>query len=349
MIVSVSLARNDADIIEAFVRHHARWIDRMLILCHFSQDRTPQILRALSAEGFPLDISEDNGIGRLQSHRATELMRAAVARYEPDWILPLDVDEFLVSLSDNDPRTVLDSLPPDRVVLIPWRSYVPTPSDDPDEPNALHRIQHRRESELNPWSKAGIPVRLARARHAVIAAGNHGLVNGKTDQPFPTAETDRLALAHFPVRSERQLRVKVLGNWLSYLTEPHRKRMGFHLRMLFDECRQEKPISSARLREIALTYACKYPPKEPEANLLIVDPVDATFGLRYAPGSVPPLEVVAQIAERLAETIAGQGSATGRLRSRLRLMRNALARHRTRLKEALFPAERESAEPQRRS
>lgn len=53
-IVAVSMARNEADIIEAFVRYHCRIFDAIVIVDHASIDGTSEILDALRSEGLPL-------------------------------------------------------------------------------------------------------------------------------------------------------------------------------------------------------------------------------------------------------------------------------------------------------
>lgn len=55
-LATVSLVRNEADIIEAFVRHHIRWVGRMLIILHrpdvqkLIADNTEQILQELASK-----------------------------------------------------------------------------------------------------------------------------------------------------------------------------------------------------------------------------------------------------------------------------------------------------------
>src|SRR5690349_15127087 len=52
---TITWARNEADIIETFVRHHAALADRMIIIDNAGTDETSRILRSLAAEGLPLE------------------------------------------------------------------------------------------------------------------------------------------------------------------------------------------------------------------------------------------------------------------------------------------------------
>src|SRR5207248_1347715 len=115
---------NEIDIIEAFVRHTLALVDRLVVLDNGSSDGTLAVLRALQAEGLPLDLVEDPTPGMYQAQRMTRLLREwAVGRHGADWVLPLDADEFLVV---PEGASLVPSRPGgDRPVALPWRSYVP--------------------------------------------------------------------------------------------------------------------------------------------------------------------------------------------------------------------------------
>src|SRR2546422_865376 len=113
-IVSISKIRNEADILEAFVRYHTEIVDRMIILNHRSADNSGEILRELQSEGLPLDIGRDDSLIHLHAQAMTALMRQAAEKYDPDWLLPLDADEFLVALAGSCPREAVSLLPKDR-------------------------------------------------------------------------------------------------------------------------------------------------------------------------------------------------------------------------------------------
>src|ERR1700758_3250557 len=101
-IVAVACARDEIDIIEAFVRHTLAFASQLVVLDNGSTDGTLAVLHALRNEGLPLEVVEDATPGKYLSERATRLMREfAIARHQADWIVPLDVDEFVVTVGGS--------------------------------------------------------------------------------------------------------------------------------------------------------------------------------------------------------------------------------------------------------
>ena len=82
-LVAVSIVKNEADIIEAFVRHTHAWVDHHLVFDHDSTDGTREILQALRAEGLPLELFTDDAIGKLQQYRSNHLSRLAAGNAAP--------------------------------------------------------------------------------------------------------------------------------------------------------------------------------------------------------------------------------------------------------------------------
>src|SRR5258706_11986608 len=95
-IVGISMIRNDADIVEPFVRHTLRVLDHLFIIVHSPEDGTDGILKALHAEGLPMTLVFDDEPAFLQGERLTWLARQACAAIGPDFLFPLDADEFIV-------------------------------------------------------------------------------------------------------------------------------------------------------------------------------------------------------------------------------------------------------------
>ena len=91
------MVRNEADVIEAFVRYHAEIVDELVVVDHRSVDGTDETLRALVAEGLPLRVRAEDSPVQRQNVVMTGLMREAAVDGGADWVLPLDADEFLVA------------------------------------------------------------------------------------------------------------------------------------------------------------------------------------------------------------------------------------------------------------
>jgi hypothetical protein len=135
----VVCARNEADIIEPFVRHTLQWAQKVHMVLHRCHDNSADIVRRLSDEGAPLFFEHDANL--LHQHGATMTRLAHAAAQEgADWVFPIDVDEFVLG-SVHDVCREGDASTP---IEIPWRGYVPLPTDIKGDPNVLTRIQHRR-------------------------------------------------------------------------------------------------------------------------------------------------------------------------------------------------------------
>src|SRR5262249_2248054 len=138
-----SIVRNEADIIEVFVRYHLKLFNRLIVVNHNSKDDTWHILQRLAAEGLPLEVRNEELVWHCQSEVMTALARDVWHTYRPDWIIPLDADEFLVNC---DFSRLKEEMPVEEHVLFPqWHNYVPTEFDDPNEPNILKRMKYKKK------------------------------------------------------------------------------------------------------------------------------------------------------------------------------------------------------------
>ena len=95
-VAIVAMVRDEEDIIEGFVRHHLRLGDALYIVEHRSTDRTPEILRALAAEGLPLTVTHISTMAQRQAECVTALMQQAFAD-GCDIVVALDADELIVA------------------------------------------------------------------------------------------------------------------------------------------------------------------------------------------------------------------------------------------------------------
>ncbi len=254
-LVTISWVRNEADIIEAFVRHHAPFADRMIIIDNGSTDDTPAILASLNDEGLPLDLRGDPTPVHHQSKALTALLREAAA-LDADWILPLDADEFLAVHGSTTLDAALNAAPRDAVTLLPWKTYVPRPSDSASEPSPPRRIRYRRDEESPQFHKALVPGPLARLPDASLSLGSHLLYDGTSGPACRSVFSTSLALAHFPVRNSRQFASKIAQGWARHLANPDRKPGEmYHWEKLLDRCASPAPLTPEELEHIALTYA----------------------------------------------------------------------------------------------
>jgi len=94
-LVGVAMVRNEADIVEAFVRHNMTVVDALTVVDHGSVDGTTEILSALRAEVLALTVEPESELAQHQPEVLTRVARTAFGR-GADVVFPLDADEFLL-------------------------------------------------------------------------------------------------------------------------------------------------------------------------------------------------------------------------------------------------------------
>lgn len=294
-LIAVSMANNEADIVEAFVRHNLSYLDAMVVLDHCSGDATPQILRNLAAEGLPLTVLQDSDRAYQQSQRTTWLAKRFTRELGADFCFPLDADEFLKAPSRAALEAALAALPAGACGLMPIQNYV---GGDPasTEVNPVRRLTRRMREERGVSRKVVLPGAVAAEESTQISMGNHAAlrVRDRALQPLPHALLPGVSLAHFPVRSPEQVAKKALVGWLAYrLTNPERfaqqagsgARPVSHWQDLFEGLVAGQPVDAALLAKALAVYVgpgaggAAQPVSPAE---LVDDPLPTRAELRYA-------------------------------------------------------------------
>ena len=215
-LVAVSIVKNEADIIETFVRHTRVLVDHHLIFDHASTDGTRQILAALVREGLPLSLFTDDSLGNLQQLRSNHLTRLAGTDHQADWVLPLDADEILVIPDRAALEQELAGCPAGRPLRVPLINYYPTAIDDPAEVNPVRRLRHRARALLRT-PKVFVPRDLAGDPAVSAGKGSHALYH--SGQPLPDHPASAECwLAHFALRSPVQQVLRVVTAELQKLS-----------------------------------------------------------------------------------------------------------------------------------
>lgn len=296
--LGISMVRNEQDVIERFVRHALKSLDALIVIEHGSIDSTPEILQALREEGLALELVPDNALGLHQADRMTRAARMSAALLNAHPIVPLDADEFLVATDTDAVVTLLREVPRDAVRVMRWRSYVPTSSDPAEEPDLLKRITFRSEYDL-PVSKVVIGGDVARREDFRIGTGSHEVVLG-TERVFNEFNEDRIALAHFPVRSAAQLTAKIVQQRFSmHVTRNRPPLKGEHYRVLDSAVSVSPFMTPAELHTAALLFC--FPENAPNPSL-IHDPLPVSDSLRYPMRrDISFLDIVESFAKNLAD------------------------------------------------
>ncbi len=306
----VAMARDEADIIEAFVRHNLSVLDGLSIIDHGSTDGTGEILASLAKEGLKLTVGHDPSVEFRQSATITQLVRQVFATTDSDYVFLLDADEFLKVPSRARLDTSLAELPIGSHAVHAWRNYVP------DFARGLEGIEllqsSRRTTHQAPVSPKAIVSRHFEYSRTLIAEGNHAVVRAIGAEADPPVRHVRLSaedcvVAHVPVRSAQQFAAKVAVGWLACLMQPGRAQgLSSHWRESYANLRAGVPLSPALLTMIAANYGVPINDWFPSASIQLVDdPFLADIRLpHHEARRTNALALILRFGERLAERVA---------------------------------------------
>jgi glycosyltransferase involved in cell wall biosynthesis len=275
-LVAISRVKDEADIIEPFVRHHADIFDIHLVLDDGSSDGTWEMLQELKREGLPLVLMREPSVGYRQSQYMTGLMRRAAAEFGADWIVPLDADEFLETPEAISLATLLEHRER-RIFTIPWNNFVWSAAQDQHlEPNPVLRMRLRMPASPASLNKVVIPTSWP-AEQLELTQGSHAVLhNGR---PLPTEILDEVRLCHFPIRSKAQFAGKVAIGYLQYAAMSDWDRHdGFHYIESFRLLKQQPEQFYRNLPDQSRRYSLY--PTDPDPG----HPVDGP--LRYRGGDL---------------------------------------------------------------
>ena len=284
--LAIAMIKNEADIVEAFVRHNLCLLDLMVVIDNGSTDGTREILTSLQREGLPLIVFDDPIFGYYQSEKVTHVYRKVVPVFNPELVWFLDADEFIHAPS----RAALDAafavVPVGDAVLLPWRTHLPDVQVDPARVLAdpLAAMPDRRRREEPTYFKVVVRRDPGADERLVIDQGNHNV--HFTDGTRPrTHMMEGVSVVHLPVRSVEQLSAKVINGWQAYLVKNRHAEMptaGFQWQQLYERIVYGQGIDAATLTEVALDYAQSARAGRNRQDDVVREPVPARHGrLQY--------------------------------------------------------------------
>src|SRR5215471_12056770 len=94
-VISLSMVKNEQDIIEPFVRHNLRFVDCMIVLDNGSVDETRTILVECARELGSVIFADSHEFAYKQSERMTRFLHGCQSAFFADFVLLLDADEFI--------------------------------------------------------------------------------------------------------------------------------------------------------------------------------------------------------------------------------------------------------------
>ena len=206
-IVSFTMVNNESEIIESFIRYNYNFLDEMYVIDNGCTDNTIRILQNLINEGLKIVIYDESLEAYDQFRLDNKYLNKIIEESNPDIIIPLDADEFIISAHKN-PRSELEKLSLDRIYYVNWQWYVITEKDDPKETFIPRRLKHCLKrtvwnySDGTPVTKVILPAKYFKERKLILSMGHHTVYGNKN----VTIETiENLKLAHYRAISEEQL------------------------------------------------------------------------------------------------------------------------------------------------
>lgn len=256
-IVSITQVKNESDIIESFIRYHLNIVDEMIILDR-SSDETSTIINNLINENLPIILIKDNDLYFTQDIKMNNLLNKALNEHDADLVLILDVDEFITTTTQVNPRKVLESINPNNYYLVRWITYIPTSYDDYHIKFIPQRITHVRDESLEEYYKVIVPKEIVKNYDVKVAMGNHDLIF-KNNNGLNLVNKDlNLKIAHFPLRSKEQCISKICLSWPDMIAiNLDNLPWGWHWKVLFDKIMKDNDITLYDLEDFAKNYALK--------------------------------------------------------------------------------------------
>lgn len=252
-VAAITTTKNEADIIESFVRHNARYCDKFCIIDE-STDATRSILFRLREEGYDIDVYAAHSHDFQQERFISECLDLLGAAGGIDWALLLDADEILGGVDRSAFERALGALPPATLGAAAWKTFIPLSLDyfgrrDPVQENFLPR-----KFEPSIFYKVFVPRALF--GRVDVEPGNHGVV-GRADRAAVPAMAMPGYIGHFPVRSAGQIIFKNVATAHMLAAKANRRPSeGVHVFRTLEKLRHcGFDLDYGTLRDIALEYA----------------------------------------------------------------------------------------------
>lgn len=227
-IVTLSMIKNEADIVETFVRYTMNFASKMFFIDNGCSDGSINILKELIKEGFDIEIYTEANVFYEQYLLENKYIRKITKEHQFDFLIPLDIDEFLAC--DDFLLDELDRLPMDEVIILKWRTYCIL--SDNSNGFFLDRITHVRMNEDIPFTKIILPYTLIRNYNILVIMGHHEI---ECESEIQRKHVENIYIAHFPVRSMEQIQLKAYQGVITQLMSSYRSAVIFQWSKIYRE------------------------------------------------------------------------------------------------------------------
>jgi len=230
-LVMTLLARDEADVIEAWLAFHLNaGADFVIATDNRSEDGTTDVLETYAREGH-VHLLREAGDDLRQNEWVTRMARLAATDFGADWVINSDADEFWwprgASLGD-----VLDAVPERYGAVGAFlRTFGPPPYGGDGSFAEQMTVRFSALAPINDPASLFKPIRkvVHRAHPEIqVTRGNHALV----DSPFaPLRGWYPIEVFHFPLRSHAQCERKATLQGTAFEKYVARPPTAYHANM----------------------------------------------------------------------------------------------------------------------
>lgn len=227
MVVEMKLAmtmmvRDEADIVSAMLDHHlAQGVDTIIVTDNGSIDGTAEILGDYASRGL-IDLRHDPVQRKQQNIVVTQMAREAKARYDADWVINADADEFVIPVDRS--MTLRDALEHTPKSIRSFSVPVVNLTGDPAlSGTGFERLVWRdtRPDDIlrlvGLWAQPTHNAVHVGDADVVVAQGNHFVSLSSRGAPD---DAHAIEVLHLPWRSWNQFRNKVEISGRAYESNP---------------------------------------------------------------------------------------------------------------------------------
>jgi glycosyltransferase involved in cell wall biosynthesis len=258
-IYSVSMVKNESDIIESFCRHALTFSDGLVICDDGSVDETVVIINKMIDEGLNIVLfSNENTFGHCQEEIINNLAHFAIDNLGADLIIPLDADEFLITLSTFSLRSILRQCSSNGKYYIMWMNFIPDEGIKKND-KALPCYFNKYLSHTDAIKKIIIGKELLKKNAAVITQGSHSIRMPEKGNLL-IMELTRLPifLAHYPIRSVEQAMTKIIIGWSNFLCDSDKmineNKKPAHWEQMYNYIKEHGSLSYNNLIKLVNVY-----------------------------------------------------------------------------------------------
>lgn len=216
ILLMITKVKNEADIIESFLRYHSYIFDKIVVIENGSIDGTFEIINALIQEGLNIEIVNEAACDFDDFRMANKYTAKYVKETNADYVVFMDADEFLISDTTDNPRNVIENLDKNKIYYLKWKTYIYENIEE-DVDFVPLKFPIYRDEEKETFTKIIVPGELYLKNRIIIREGNHDFTCTKI---IGTELLENLKFAHYPVRSKNQYIKQVLLNIINIMSNP---------------------------------------------------------------------------------------------------------------------------------